>query len=170
MGLGVTVGMLAALVTPDSGVGTFMAFGAVAGLFMAAGAIEGHKAAGQVNSSAGAAVNVESAETVTAEAGGAPNPFTLGAAPMVPGSYSYGFYPASFEETDPDGRSAGTYDLNRDTGEIDMDGEDDSSDWVTSREAGGHSGAAVEAEPLPDVGDPDDRWRGEGDPPGVTRI
>src|SRR5688500_14546082 len=43
MGLGMTVGALTALMTPESGMGTFIAFGALAGLFMAAGAIETHK-------------------------------------------------------------------------------------------------------------------------------
>lgn len=144
IGLGVILGALTALVTEDSGLGTFMAFGALAGLFMAAGAIESHKASGQINTGASAAVNVESANTVAA-------------APLLaPGSYSYGYYPAE---------------LSSEPAEIDMNGEPDVSgpedDWLAFRDIGGHTGQAVEVEPSPEVGEPSDRYRGEGNPPGI---
>lgn len=146
--LGITVGALAALTTPDTGIGTFMAFGAVAGLFMASGAIESHKAAGQVNQNASATVNVESADTVNAE-------------PLAPGSYSYGYYPATLG-AEPAGGYDGTYDINQELGSEPAE----SDDWIADREAGGHTGAAVEVAPLPDLGEPSDQYLGDGPPPG----
>lgn len=141
--LGITVGALAALTTPDTGIGTFMAFGAVAGLFMASGAIESHKAAGDLNTGASAAVNVEQATTVNAEGSGPrPMAFTLGAEPA--GGYD------------------GTYDINQELGSEPAE----SDDWIADREAGGHTGAAVEVEPLPDLGEPSDLYLGDGPPPG----
>lgn len=126
MALGVTVGLLAALTTPDTGIGTFMAFGAVAGLFMASGAIESHKAAGDLNTKASAAVNVESANTVTATA----DSFT----PMA-------LEPIGSEPAESD-------------------------DWIVSRETGGHLGAAIAVDPIPDVGEPSEEYLGDGPPPG----
>lgn len=47
--LGVVIGVLTAATTPDTGVGTYAAFGAIAGVFMAAGAVKTYKAAGSIN-------------------------------------------------------------------------------------------------------------------------
>lgn len=144
--LGVALGGLTASATPDSPLFTFMAFGALAGLFMAAGAIETHKAAGQVNPEAGAAVNVEEANTVNST-------------PFPPGSYSYGYYPAYSEELEEP-----SVDF---SGVIIEDGEEDTSgplaEWDVYRAAGGHTGDAVEVEPIEDLPEPSDRYRGRPD-------
>lgn len=126
--LGVTLGLLTALTTPDTPLATFMAFGAVAGLFMASGAIETHKAAGQVNARAKTAVNVEQAETVVAE------PMAPAETPSTP--FFFDTEPAEWEE----------------------------ADWEEARLSSGHTGEAVEVEPLPDIGEPSDRYRGVGPP------
>jgi hypothetical protein len=157
--LGVGMGILTAAVTEGTNIGVYAAFGAVAGLFMAAGAVETHKAAGQINPEASASVNVERAETVTAESN---NAYAAGGASLGPLSFT------AFEDS-------GTYDINRDpyigTEIPDGEAEDYSGplpEWHAYREAGGHLGEAQEVDPIPDLPPPSDRYRGTGTNSPVT--
>lgn len=115
--LGAAMGALSALVTDGTGLGTFIAFGAVGGLFMASGAIETHKAAAGINVSDSAAI-AEAEDSGAAES----------ATPT----------PLSYEPSGMALRWSGA--------EIE-DGEDDSYDWANARSVGGHTGQAIEAEP-----------------------
>lgn len=164
--VGVTLGGLSAAVTTDSDIGVFMAFGALGGLFMAAGAIETHKAAGQVNPEAGAAVNVESADTVAAVATNGQTPANVAEWLPVARDSDY------FEDYPESNGILRSYSTGIYSTEDAIEGEDGSSepvsDWLSFREAGGHTGEAIEAEPIEGVPEPTVDYRGDGPPPAET--
>jgi hypothetical protein len=212
--LGILIGCLTAMVTPDSGLGTYGAFGAVAGLFMGAGAIRSYKASADINTSGSVGIANAKADKAAADAGGpiaeyhsvntSPGSFareirrsyldglTEGtalqpASTPIPPMEPVGLWDTNPEAGltlyDPAGEAA--------TGAVDAswlpymsndafsgrevpfgeapDAEDD-YDYTAARTVGGHTGEAKAADPLPDVGEPGDDYKGDGPPPAVSTI
>lgn len=151
VGLGAAIGALAALITEDSSLGTFIAFGAVGGLFMASGAIESHKAAASVNTSASAAI-------VDGEIKAENRAASL--------AQRFGFSFPNHGDSEAEYVSGQTYGAPHWSGAELEDGEDDNFNWAAAREAGGHTGQAIDAEPIK-TEPPSEEWRGSGAPGGA---